>query len=112
MADQMRSAEFLVKSAVETPGVLSALKADPEETLKQLEKQAIQTVPRALEQDKWIYRVIVGSLGAVLILVVIGAIAISFSSKELPDVLTALASASIGALAGILAPSPAGLRNQ
>jgi len=42
-------------------------------------------------------------------LVVIGVIALSFNATgtiQIPDVLTALGSAAIGALAGILAPSP------
>lgn len=115
MAEQVRSAQFLVNTALETPGVLEELKAKPEETLKKLAEQATQQVPRALEQDKWIYRIVVGSLGFVTIAVVLGAITISFKANgqaaQIPDVLTALGSAAIGALAGILAPSPTGTKS-
>jgi len=112
MAEQIRSAELLVKTALGTPGVLDDLKARPEETLKKLESQVIQQLPaRALEQDKWIYRMVVGSLSIVVITVVFGVIYLTVKATtptvQIPDVLTALGSAAIGALAGILAPSPA-----
>jgi len=91
--------------------VLAEIQAKPEEALAKLVEQAKQQVPpRALEQDKVIYRIVVSSLGGVVLLVVIGVIALSFKASgttTVPDVLTALGSAAIGALAGILAPSPA-----
>jgi hypothetical protein len=106
MAEALRSADQLAKSIVETPGVLAQIQANPEETLKKLTDQAKQQIPRALEQDKVIYRIVVSSLGLVTLLVVIGAIFLAVNAGEIPDVLTALGSAAIGALAGILAPSP------
>lgn len=111
MTEELRSADQLKKTIIETPGVLAQIQAKPEETLTKLVEQAKQQVPRALEQDKVIYRIVVSSLGLVVLLVVIGVIALSFRSTggtvQIPDVLTALGSAAIGALAGILAPSPA-----
>ncbi len=111
MAEQIRSAELLVKTALATPGVLDELKTKPEETLKKLETQVIQQLPRAFEQDRLIYRMVVGSLGIVVIAVVFGTIYLTVKSAsptvQIPDILTALGSAAIGALAGILAPSPA-----
>ncbi len=89
--------------------MLAKIQTSPEETLKKLTEQAKQQVPRALEQDKIIYRIVVSSLGLVTLLVVIGVIALSFKATgtvQIPDVLTALGSAAIGALAGILAPAP------
>lgn len=109
MAEALRSADQLAKSIVENPGVIEQIKANPEETLKKLTDQAKQQIPRALEQDKVIYRIVVSSLGLVTLLVVIGAIMLAFratGAAQIPDVLTALGSAAIGALAGILAPSP------
>jgi hypothetical protein len=111
MTEELRSADQLAKTIIETPGVLAQIQANPEETLKKLTDQAKQQAPRALEQfkDQWIYRIVVSSLGLVTLLVVIGAIALSFKATgtvQIPDVLTALGSAAIGALAGILAPSP------
>ncbi|MFZ6748677.1 MULTISPECIES: hypothetical protein [unclassified Undibacterium] len=112
MADEIRSADQLAKNIIETPGVLAELQAKPEETILKLLAQAKQQVPsRALEQDKLIYRIVVSSLGLVVLLVVVGVIALAFKATAnpvpIPDVLTALGSAAIGALAGILAPSPA-----
>jgi hypothetical protein len=107
--DQMRSAEYLVDAALSTPGVLEELAARPEETLKKLEAQAVKNTSRALEGDKWVYRMVVGALGIVVIAVVFGVIYMTTSQStpvEVPDVLTALGSAAIGALAGLLAPSP------
>lgn len=110
MAEELRSADQLAKTIIETPGVLAEIQANPEITVKKLAEQAKEQVSaRALEQDPLIYRIVVSSLGLVTLLVVIGAIALAFNSAQdkIPDVLTALGSAAIGALAGILAPSPA-----
>ena len=111
MADEIISADQLAKNIIETPGVLAEIQANPEETMAKLLAQAKQQVPRVLEQDKLIYRIVVSSLGLVVLLVVIGVIALAFKATsgtvQIPDVLTALGSAAIGALAGILAPSPA-----
>jgi len=111
MSEQLRSADVLVTTALETPGVLEELKSKPEETLKKLAEQSTQQTPPAFVPDNWIYRIVVGSLGFVCIAVVLGAIAISLvangQTANIPDILTALGSAAIGALAGILAPSPA-----
>jgi hypothetical protein len=58
--------------------------------------------------DAWIYRLVVISLGAVAFATVAGAIAISIATggKGLPDGIIAIASAAVGALAGLLAPAP------
>lgn len=111
MSEQMRSAELLVETALNTPGVLDELVAKPKETLRRLESQALKTTSRALEADKWVYRMVVGALGIVVIAVALGVIYLTSSVKPpvaIPDVLTALGSAAIGALAGLLAPSPGG----
>ena len=110
MAEEIRSADQLVRNIIETPGVLQELQSKPEETLAKMAAQAKGQVPRVLEQDKVIYRIVVGALGFVVIAVVLGVIGLSFKATGttvmVPDVLTALGSAAIGALAGILAPSP------
>jgi len=58
-------------------------------------------------RDLWLFRMIIGALGLVALLAMIGAIILAMSGKAIPDLLTALGSAAIGALAGLLAPSPA-----
>jgi len=109
MSDALRSADQLKKTILETPGALDEIRTNPAATLDKLTEQAKLQVPRALEQDKIIYRIVVSSLALVTLLVVVGVIALSFKASgtvSVPDVLTALGSAAIGALAGILAPSP------
>jgi len=109
MAEQIRSAELLVRTALADPSVLNDLKTKPEDTLKKLGAQAIQQAPRPLDSDKWIYRIVVLALGIALLFVVIGAIVLAVRATgdvKIPDTLTALGSASVGALAGLLAPSP------
>ncbi|MEO5333773.1 MAG: hypothetical protein H7839_17310 [Magnetococcus sp. YQC-5] len=56
------------------------------------------------ESDKWIYRVVVLALSFSIPLCLIGAIYLVMHDKEVPEVLIALGSASIGAVAGLLSP--------
>ncbi len=67
---------------------------------------AIKSMSVPLESDVWIYRIVVAAVGLVLLTSVIGIIALSMESKPLPEVLVALASAALGGLTGLLAPSP------
>jgi hypothetical protein len=71
--------------------------------------QSIQDSP--LDTDKWIYRIVVISLGAAILLIIIGVLILfgtgSFKdNNSVPTILTAIGSAAIGALSGLLAPSP------
>lgn len=64
-----------------------------------------------LSNDKWIYRIIVLSLGLTIISIIIGVIILVGTGKikgdeSVPTILTAIGSAAIGALAGLLAPPP------
>ena len=107
MFNQLRSAELLVKTAMASQEVLDELKKDPETALKKLELEVVGELPRALENDKWIYRIVVSALSLVILIVALGVIYLTHkASTNIPDVLTALGSAAIGALAGLLAPSP------
>lgn len=113
MIDQIRSAELLVKTALASKDILDNMKKDPEDALKKLEIQVVKELPRVMESDKWIYRIVVASLSSVVLATVGGTIALTLNKipvAEVPDLLTAIGSAAIGALAGILAPSP-GSRN-
>ena len=93
------------KSAVTTdPDLQNALKNNPVEAVK-----AIQESP--LTTDKWIYRIVVGALGAGILLIIIGVVILIYhgdftGDKTVPTILTAIASGAIGALSGLLAPSP------
>jgi hypothetical protein len=56
--------------------------------------------------DAWIYRVVVIALGLVSVLALIGLFVMAFIGRTAPEGAVALGSAAIGALAGLLAPSP------
>lgn len=63
------------------------------------------------DRDPFSYRAVVVILGAVVLIVVLGGVVLAFKSSggaslALPDAVVAMGSAAIGALAGLLAPSP------
>lgn len=62
------------------------------------------------DTDSWIYRIIVLALGMSVLSIITGLIIISVNKipleEQLVTIFTAIASGSIGALAGLLAPSP------
>ena len=77
------------------------------------EKAAISEAVTVLKQkptdyDLWIYRWVVVVLGLIALITVIGGLMISvlIANASLPDAIVALGSAAVGALAGLLAPSP------
>lgn len=57
--------------------------------------------------DPWIYRMTVGILGLVMLIGSVGAIYLQAANTEVPALLVALGSGAAGALAGLIAPSPA-----
>jgi hypothetical protein len=65
-----------------------------------------RATPTPLQSDVWVYRMVVFSLGLTVLLALIGAVVIAIMGKTTPEVLVALGSAAIGALAGLLVPSP------
>jgi hypothetical protein len=75
---------------------------------------AINEIRRSpLSFDVWIYRAVVVILGAAVLCTVFGGLALTFYSKGdpkmiIPDAIVAIGSAAVGALAGLLAPSPKG----
>lgn len=83
------------------PEIQQAFKDDPIKASQQLQ----QSLP-----DNWVYRMVVGSLGAAVLMVIIGIIILSLSSKPVEPTVstlfTAIASGAVGALAGLLAPQP------
>lgn len=60
-----------------------------------------------IQTDPWIYRMIVGTLTSTVLICLIGAISLQAKgNKQTPELLTALGTGSLGALSGLLAPSP------
>lgn len=82
--------------------VQQAFRDDPVKASQQLLEEPIPNTT--------VYRMVVGALGGAVLLVIIGIIILSLYSKPIePSVstlFTAIASGSIGALSGLLAPSP------
>lgn len=86
------------------------------ETNPTLQKEFKEDPVKAIQQfqsplpDNWVYRMVVGSLGLAILLVIVGIVILSFSTKPIePSVstlFTAIASGAVGALAGLLAPQP------
>jgi hypothetical protein len=86
------------------------------ETNTDLQKEFKEDPLKAVQQfqtslpDNWVYRMVVGSLGLAILLVIVGIVILSLSTKPIEPTVstlfTAIASGAVGALAGLLAPSP------
>ncbi|HEY5122382.1 MAG TPA: hypothetical protein VIK14_01460 [Ignavibacteria bacterium] len=75
--------------------------------MTELIKKAIDYTGSSIERVPWIYGIVVTSLGLVVILSVVFASILALNGKsDTPQILIALGSTSVGALAGLLAPSP------
>ena len=84
-------------------------RADPVQAVKDIKEKG------PLDTDVWIYRMVVFALGTTILAIIIGVIVLIGTSritedKNVPTILTAIGSASIGALAGLLVPPPRGAR--
>lgn len=92
------SVQELAVKVAEDPDLAEMIKKDP--------VKALQSLATPLQTDAILYRIVVGSLGSAVLISLIGAIVLVAVGKEAPDVLVAIGSAAVGALAGLLAPSP------
>ena len=118
MADQIRSADLLVKTALASPEILEALKTKPEETLKTLGKDAMQQLPQPLPPpgritNDIIWLIVVTSFTGVMLwsAYVLGAnvlneIKTGVQSVTKGEIILTLFSTVAAFLAGLLAPSP------
>ena len=102
---QVRSADELVQRVAQNPNLVAELKADPLPTLENLANQVVRDLPPALQSDPWIYRIVVSILCMVVLVTMIGATLLGYDKITIPETLTAIGSAAVGALAGLLAPS-------
>jgi uncharacterized membrane protein len=89
------------KELTSNPTLQKEFKEDPVKAIQQFQP----TLP-----DNWVYRMVVGSLGLSILLVIVGIVILSLTTKEIEPTVTtlftAIASGAVGALAGLLAPSP------
>lgn len=84
------------------PDLSKKISEDPGGQLKVI----AQTTGPAYVGDRIIYRVVVITLALIVVTAAVGAIFLEWNGKNIPESLIALGSAAIGALAGLLAPSP------
>lgn len=93
--------------------VISSIRATtdiPEASKRELIKR-LESIPRPLETDPWIYRMVVLFLGLTILVTVLGGIILTWvggtsQNFQIPQGVVAIGSAAVGALAGLLAPSP------
>lgn len=92
------SSTELAAVVAEALALRQQIKDDPVATL--------QSLAEPLDTHKWIYRIVVGSLGISAILVVIGVFVLEAinRSTNIPDPMVAIGSAAIVALATLLTP--------
>jgi len=113
MNEITRSAITMANRILNNKELIEKIKTDPEVEIPKLANQIINEQPPPLDSDVWIYRIVVGALGSTVIIVVLGSVALAWhcppsNTFQTPEVLTAIGSAAVGALAGLLAPSPNG----
>ena len=110
--DVPRSAKLLAEMIKNTPELLNPNLTGIKERIDKLAESATEQFPTPVLVSKaGIYYLVVIFLGTVSIVAVTGAIILTAMTLgndtfKIPDVITALGSAAIGALAGLLAPSP------
>jgi hypothetical protein len=100
---------FMAESDVTKLLVPLTLRTDVPQDARDAIAAAIQGTP--LSTDVWIYRAVVVILGLTVLGTVFGGLALvavghADPNMKLPDSIVAIGSAAIGALAGLLAPSP------
>lgn len=100
MKDEIKEIAEVVNSATEIPV-----------SVKRDIVSRLESLPEPLKTDVWIYRMVVGFLGVVVLITVLGGILLTWkggnsANYQIPQGVIAIGSAAIGALAGLLAPSP------
>ena len=95
----------LLKDLKNDPELLSNIQQNPEKALREYQQE------NPIEWDAWIYRIVVLSLGLTVIIIVTGVLIAlvrntDVTNQNLITVVASIGSAAIGALAGLLAPSP------
>ena len=98
----MNLANILADRVLADPNLTAKVQSDPT-VLKSVAHQVTRDNP-AYYNDKWVYRAVIFILGVVMISVVLGLLR---NGDDTSDAVVAMGSAALGALAGLLAPSPA-----
>ncbi len=74
--------------------------------LKEGNMKTTHTQRSASRTDFWLSRMIVGVLGAVMLVCLVGAIILTLGGQPTPELLVAIGFTAVGSLGGLLAPSP------
>lgn len=101
MKKKYRSVGELAIAAAQDPNLEAQIKDNP--------SAAIASLAVPLQNAVWIYRLVVTALGLAALIAILGAIILAWKGTEASttlNLLTALGSAAVGALAGLLAPAP------
>ena len=96
---QVEVADFVAK-VNEDPNFVEQVKENPAEAIRSV------SYPHPKETDPWIYRIVVGALSLTILSCIAGAVYLQANNKQMPEILIALGTGSLGGLAGLLAPSP------
>lgn len=59
-----------------------------------------------LQTDRWIYRIVVSALAFTIVSCIGSAVWLQSQDKEIPEIITGLGTGALGALAGLLVPTP------
>lgn len=90
-----------VAGAVDATRVQAVARAGPRSSRRRAQRRD------ALDNDVWVYRMVVAMLGLVVIIATLGGLVVAMAGKaQVPEMVVALGSGAAGALAGILSPSP------
>ena len=101
MARRFSSVRELAVQVAQDPTLAQQIRENPAQGIA-----AAAAPPSPLQTDVWVYRGVVILLGSVILTTVIGAIVLACEKKDVPQMLTAIGSTAVGALAGLLAPYP------
>jgi len=102
---KVKSFKEFKEELLSNPKLQTQFQKDPVKTINKIEEK------NPLKTDQWIYRIVVIGLSITIISIIIGVLVLIGSGKitdvqNVPTILTAIGSAAIGALAGLLVPPP------
>jgi len=100
MSTPIKTVQQLAFRAAQDPRFAANIGEDPVRELNRIAAES--QIP-----DTWIYRIVVLALGLAVLVALVGAIVVAKTGGDTAlNLLTAIGSAAVGALAGLLAPSP------
>jgi hypothetical protein len=110
--EKPRGLDILVGMLLSDKNLVEEVRGDPVNTINKLAQKIKDEHPVAPSEDKFIYRLVVIVLG-IIVLSVLGLVGVKYSLMNIsdvnahlyvPEILVAVGSTALGALAGLLAP--------